>query len=45
MDADGDCPQYVSMVNSAIQILLSAEAISSEGDLHLIEAPIFPVAI
>jgi len=44
MDVRGDCPQFVSMVNSAIQILLSAKAISSEGDFQF-EATFLPLAI
>jgi hypothetical protein len=31
MDALGDCPQFVSMVNSAVQNLLTAKTISNEG--------------
>ena len=27
----GDCPQFVSMVNSAIQVVLSPKTISNEG--------------
>ena len=45
MDVRGDCPQFVSMVNSAIQILLSAKAISSEGDFQLFEVTFLPFAI
>ena len=31
MDALGDCPQIISMVNSAVQNLLTAKTISNEG--------------
>jgi hypothetical protein len=31
MDGLGDCPQFVSMLNSAAENLLSARAINNEG--------------
>jgi hypothetical protein len=31
MENLGDCPQFVSMVNSAVQNLLTAKTISNEG--------------
>jgi hypothetical protein len=37
MDALGDCPQFVSMVNSAVQNLLTAKIISNEGHAALFQ--------
>jgi hypothetical protein len=31
MEGSGDCPQFVSMVNSAVQNLLTAKTINNEG--------------
>ena len=32
MDGSGDCPQFVSMINSAVHNLLGAKAINNEGN-------------
>ena len=41
MDALGDCPQFVSMVNSAVQNLLTAKAISNEGHAEYFQTIVF----
>ena len=38
MDSLGDCPQFVSMVDSAAQIVLSAKTISNEGQLDILNS-------
>ena len=37
----GDCPQFVSMVNSAIQVVLSPKTIRNEGMSKLFQKQIF----
>ena len=38
MGSLGDCPQFVSMVDSAAQIVLSAKTISNEGQLDILNS-------
>ena len=38
----GDCPQFVSMVNSAIQVVLSPKTISNEGMSNCFKSRFFP---